>query len=101
MSKQQIYLTQIIGEQYKLWLPGDTILLDSPTGTGKTSICLKLAEDAMHTDDKILYITSRIAIYLYNIPEVRTRYLVQKHTSVERIHKLQIHIHRRMSLLHR
>lgn len=58
---QQIYLSQVIGEDYKKWNKGDVILLRSPTGTGKTTLCTILAADAHRTGDKILYVTSRLA----------------------------------------
>ena len=60
MSKQQMYLSQIIGEEYKSWQKGDVIIFNSPTGTGKTSVCLLLAQN-LEPGEKILYIASRIA----------------------------------------
>jgi len=60
MSKQQIYLSQIIEKEYKSWKKGDVIIFNSPTGTGKTSTCILLAQ-SLGPEETILYITSRIA----------------------------------------
>jgi len=55
------YIADIIQDDYKNWKSGDIILLTSPTGTGKTTICLKLAAYASLSENKVLYITSRTA----------------------------------------
>ena len=55
------YLTDIIGDTYKTWKKGDSIILSSGTGTGKTTFCKTLILDVLQIQEKILYLVSRTA----------------------------------------
>ncbi len=54
------YISEIIGEEYKMWEPGQVVLITAPTGSGKTTFILEqLLSFAAHNKKKILYLVNR------------------------------------------
>lgn len=53
------YLTDVIGDDYKSWMPGDDIWLNSACGTGKTTFVMNVIEYFLKQGYKILYLTNR------------------------------------------
>ncbi len=54
------YLSDVIGEEYKDWKPGQVIFLSAHTGAGKTYFILnKLVKFAAIEKKKILYLANR------------------------------------------
>ena len=56
-------LTQIIGNEYEEWRPGNRIYITTPTGSGKTYFVLHvLLKYAVETNKRILYLVNRRAL---------------------------------------
>ena len=56
-------LTQIIGDEYKEWRPGNRIYITTPTGSGKTYFVLHvLLKHAVETNKRILCLVNRRAL---------------------------------------
>ena len=56
-------LTQIIGNEYEEWRPGNRIYITTPTGSGKTYFILHvLLKHAVETNKRILYLVNRRAL---------------------------------------
>ena len=56
----RLHVSDLIGENYKEWKPGDIIILDAGTGTGKTTFCIDiLGKYARATNRSILYLSNR------------------------------------------
>lgn len=54
------YISEIIGEEYKWWEPGQFVFITAPTGTGKTTFILnQLVSFAAHSKKKVLYLVNR------------------------------------------
>lgn len=54
------YVSELIGEEYKKWKEGDTVIITTPTGSGKTSFVLsKLLQQAVEENMHILYLCNR------------------------------------------
>ena len=53
------YLSDVIGDDYKSWKPGDDIWLNSACGTGKTTFVMNIIEYFLEQGYKILYLTNR------------------------------------------
>ena len=54
------YVADIIGDEYKMWKEGDTVIITTPTGSGKTSFVLsKLLQQAVEEDMHVLYLCNR------------------------------------------
>lgn len=88
------YVSEIIGESYKSWKIGDTIILKSGTGTGKTTFCKKvLLAYAASRKEKILYVSNRITLeqdvqseidaYIKDNPELANTITVTKYQDIE------------------
>jgi len=53
------YVSEVIGDEYKKWKEGDSVIITTPTGSGKTSFVLsKLLQQAVE-DMHILYLCNR------------------------------------------
>lgn len=53
------WVTDTIGNDYKNWKRGDTILLSAQTGTGKTFFIMNSLLDNLPTGDRLLYVCNR------------------------------------------
>lgn len=54
------YVSEIIGDEYKKWTEGDSVIITTPTGSGKTSFVLsKLLQQAVKEDMHIMYLCNR------------------------------------------
>lgn len=57
------YLSDIIGETYKSWNPSKPIIINTPTGSGKTYFILNtLLKYAFENNKRIVYLTNRNAL---------------------------------------
>ncbi len=57
---QKKYISDIIGEEYKAWIPGERILIEAQTGTGKTIFVLTtLLNYCRDTNKTVLYVCNR------------------------------------------
>lgn len=57
---QKKYISDIIGENYKSWIPGNRILIEAQTGTGKTVFVLTtLLNYCRDTNKTVLYVCNR------------------------------------------
>lgn len=57
------YLSDIIGEEFLQWQPGDIVYMSTPTGSGKTSFILNnLLPHCAMRQEKILYLVNRSAL---------------------------------------
>lgn len=55
-----MYISEVIANDVENWRAGDVILIDAPTGTGKTTAVLgKMRSEAMRRGKEILYISNR------------------------------------------
>ncbi len=55
-----MYISEVIANDVENWRAGDVILIDAPTGTGKTTAVLgKMRSEAMRKGKEILYISNR------------------------------------------
>lgn len=88
------YLTDIIGDTYKSWERGDSIILSSGTGTGKTTFCkTRLLHYATQQNEKILYICNRITLeenvrseineYTSQHPDLEKSIIITKYQDIE------------------
>lgn len=59
MEKEIKWVTDLIGDDYKTWKPGDTVLLSSWMGTGKTSFFIEYGKTIKGTGIKMLYLCNR------------------------------------------
>ena len=97
MANQNLkkYVTDLIDDDYKSWKPGDSIILQSGTGTGKSTFCIKtLCRWAKKHDDKVLYVCNRtklegsIGAYfeqmVKNTPELAEAITVTKYQNLEK-----------------
>ena len=56
----RIFISEAIGDEYKNWKPGDSVLITSQTGSGKSSFVLHtLLPHAIASDKHIVYICNR------------------------------------------
>lgn len=56
----RLYVTDLLGEEYKKWQPGDWVLLSYPTGMGKTHFILHtLLRDAASRGGHLVYYCNR------------------------------------------
>ena len=56
----KIRISDYIGEQYKVWTPGSTVIIDAYTGSGKTYfVRKKLLPNAIRNGKKIVYFCNR------------------------------------------
>lgn len=63
MEAAMKYVSDIIGNQYKDWQPGDSIYISTQTGTGKTSFIInKLIKEYCSEGKKVLYLVNRSAL---------------------------------------
>ena len=54
------YISEIIGDEYKMWRRGQDIFITAPTGSGKTTFVLEqLLSFAVYNKQKILYLVNR------------------------------------------
>lgn len=53
------YLSDVIGEDYKNWQPGDDIWLNTTCGSGKTTFVMNTLKHHIDQDYKVLYLTNR------------------------------------------
>lgn len=59
-ERQMKYVSDIVGEDYKNWAVGESVLISSPTGSGKTTFILKkLLPYAMKQNKQIVYLCNR------------------------------------------
>ena len=59
-NKTQLTFSELIGDAYKEWKPGESIILDGGTGTGKSYFCtMILGRYAKETGQNILYLCNR------------------------------------------
>lgn len=59
------YVSDIIGDSYKAWLQGQPIVIEAPTGSGKTHFVLhELLSWAAKQEKKIVYLSNRTALKL-------------------------------------
>lgn len=56
------WISDVIGVDYLSWEKGDTVTIESPTNTGKTTFILKTLLPSLQTNDTILYICNRIEL---------------------------------------
>ena len=57
-------VSEVIGDDYKKWKDGDSVIISSPTGTGKTYFVLNvLVPYAKKLNKKILMFCNRVALY--------------------------------------
>lgn len=55
-----MYISKVVENDVENWRAGDVILIDAPTGTGKTTAVLgKMRSEAMRRGKEILYISNR------------------------------------------
>ena len=66
------YISNIIGESYKTWKPGDIIIIDAQTGTGKNYFIENIFIPYIG-DKKLLFISNRTNLKR----EVKSRLLLQ------------------------
>lgn len=58
--REKMYVSDIIGDQYKNWMPGKFYFLTAGTGTGKSTFIIKqLLDYAIQTNKKVLYLVNR------------------------------------------
>lgn len=70
-TKKNQYISDIVGDDYKLW-ESERIILNSGTGTGKTSFVLKtLVPYYLKQNKKILYLCNREKLYKQIKPEMQ------------------------------
>ncbi len=84
------YLTDVIGDDYKNWKPGDDIWLNSTCGTGKTTFVMNIIEYFLDQGYKILYLTNRTQL----LNQVKLSVLKKlnhpdKNTPVEYLHLIK------------
>lgn len=54
---------KVIGDEYKSWREGQIIIIDAPTGSGKTTFVEEIFKNfALHSGKRILYCTNRILL---------------------------------------
>lgn len=57
------YISGVIGKEYKQWKEGECIVIDAPTGAGKTHfIKNELARHALDNNESIFYLANRSAL---------------------------------------
>lgn len=62
-NKKVEWVSDIIGEKYKSWEPGQVVTISAQTGTGKTNFILNcLLPFAVENNRKILYLCNRTAL---------------------------------------
>lgn len=54
-----MYLTDIIGNGYETWKPGEWIFLKSPPGSGKSTFCNHFAHKQVRKGKKVLFLSPR------------------------------------------
>lgn len=55
-----MYLSEIIKNDVREWLPGDIVLIDAPTGSGKTTAVLsEIRREALRRGKEVLYVSNR------------------------------------------
>lgn len=58
-----MYVTQIVGNDYRWWKSGDAVFIECPTGTGKTQFIMKtLLPYAEANNRRILYLSNRFML---------------------------------------
>ncbi len=58
------YVTDLIGDEYKNWEPGKTVLIGTPTGSGKTTFVLQtLLRHAVAQDKHVVYYCNRQVLH--------------------------------------
>lgn len=65
MANQNLkkYVTDLIGDAYQSWKPGNSIILQSGTGTGKSTFCIEtLLPYCQANNKKLLYVCNRISL---------------------------------------
>lgn len=69
------YVSEAIGSTYKSWKPGDSVLICTQTGTGKTTFILKhLLSYAGSNDKYILFLVNRSALEEQVRNDIREKY---------------------------
>ncbi|MEM5009279.1 DEAD/DEAH box helicase [Niallia taxi] len=53
------WVSETIGNEYKKWKKGDTVLISAQTGTGKTFFIMNSLLDNLPTGDRLLYVCNR------------------------------------------
>ena len=78
---EQLRFSELIGTDYKGWKPGDSIILDGGTGSGKTYFCTKiLGRHASKNNKKILYLCNRTELKRQIVSKINKCGLVAQFT---------------------
>ena len=60
MGTEKIWISDVVGDDYKNWLPGEWIGFDAGTGTGKTTFIFKTLAACRENGEQILYLCNRV-----------------------------------------
>ena len=83
MNYKELPLVKEIGEQYKEWNTGDSILIGASMGSGKTQFIIKvLADYAKENNKKILLISNRTALRNENDNNIKNNELEKNILSI-------------------
>ena len=87
---ERVFLSNIVGDEYKNWQPGDIIGLFCGTGTGKTKFSLEILAKTIQAEGKsILYLSNRDPLERQSKEDVKKYGLDRKLIKVMNYQKLQ------------
>lgn len=88
------YVSDMIGDEYKEWREGDSVIISTPTGSGKTSFVLsKLLLQAVEENMQVLYLCNRKVLSEQFAGQSRQKLIHEVGLSEEITNEAQKHIH--------